>query len=163
MAELLVSAVPELRERLLADRIRRAWGTLVGPDVARHARPQSIANGCLHVIVDNSPWLHELTLRAAEVTDRVAARFESIRSLRFTLGHLEGAAEASARPSTRPTPVLEPDDVREIDESVAPIRDPEVRAAARRLLGTARRFERGRASRGGASAEASGEMIRGVE
>jgi len=35
---------------------------------------------------------------------------------------------------------LTPDDVREIDETVAPIPDPDVRAAARRLLGTARRF-----------------------
>jgi hypothetical protein len=139
VAELLVSAVPELRERLLADRLRRAWSALVGPDVARHARPQSIANGCLHVIVDNSPWLHELTLRAAEVTGRVAACFESIRSLRFTLGHMEDAAEASTLPSTRPARVLGPDDIREIDESVAPIRDPEARAAARRLLGAARR------------------------
>jgi len=141
VADLLVSAVPELRERLFAERIRRAWSTLVGPDVARHARPQSIANGCLQVIVDNSAWLHELTLRAAELTDRVAARFESIRSLRFTLGHLEGAGEVSARPPTRPSRVLDPDDVREIDASVAPIRDPELRAVARRLLGTARRFE----------------------
>lgn len=137
MAELLVSAVPELRERLVAERVRRAWSALVGPDVARHAWPQGFANGCLHVVVDNSPWLHELTLRAAELTSRVAARFETIRSLRFTLGHLENSAETP--PPARPMRVLGPDDVREIDETVAPIRDPDVKAAARHLLGAARR------------------------
>jgi hypothetical protein len=138
VAELLVDAVPQLRERLVAERVRRAWSGLVGADVARHAWPQGISNGCLHVSVDNSPWLNELTLRAAELTPRVAARFDTIRSLRFTLGRVEGATETPA-PTIRPTRVLDADDVREIDETVAPIRDPDTRAAARRLLGTARR------------------------
>jgi hypothetical protein len=154
VAELLVNAMPGLRERLVAERICRTWSALVGPDVARHAWPQGVTNGCLHVVVDNSPWLHEMTLRAEELTGRVAARFETIRSLRFTLGRLEGSSETPPPPA-RPPRVLDLDDVREIDETVAPIRDPDVRAAARRLLGTARRFG------SGASAEASGEMIRG--
>ena len=152
MAELLVSAVPELRERLVADGIRRGWGALVGPDVARHARPQALSGGCLQVVVDNSPWLHELTLRTAELTARVAARFDTVRSLRFTLGRLQTAAETSAPPAARPVRALGPDDVREIDESVVGIRDPEARAAARRLLAAARR-----------SSRTTGEMTRGVE
>ena len=152
MAELLVSAVPELRERLIAERIRRGWGVLVGPDVARHARPQGVSGGCLHVVVDNSPWLQELTLRAEELTARVAGRFGTVRSLRFTLGRLPGPTEASEPPAARPARALGPDDVREIDESVVAIRDPEARAAARRLLVAARR-----------SSRTMGEMRRGVE
>ena len=67
-----------------------------------------------------------------------AARFRAIRTLRLTLGRPE------ARPRTRSAPTLparapDADDAREIDATVASIRDPEVRAAARRLLGTARR------------------------
>jgi hypothetical protein len=151
VAELLVSAVPELRERLVGERIRRGWSALVGADVARHARPQGVTNGCLHVVVDNSPWLNELTLRAEELTRRVAARFDTVRSLRFTLGRLEGASEAAPTRAARPPRALGPDDVREIDESVVPIRDPEVRAAARRLLVAARRFA------------TQGETTRGVE
>jgi len=54
--------------------------------------------------------------------------------------------------------VLGPDDVREIDESLLPIHDPEVKAAARRLIVTARRS----ASRS-AAAESRGEISRGVE
>ncbi len=152
MAELLVSAVPELRERLVAETIRRGWAAVVGPEVARHARPQSVTGECLHVVVDNSPWLQELTLRAAELTARVAARFDAVRSLRFTLGRLPRTAETSAAPPARPARALGPDDVREIDASVAGIRDPEAQAAARRLLVTARR-----------SSRTTGEMSRGVE
>ena len=135
-----MSAVPELRDRLVEVRIRGAWNGLVGPDVARRARPQSLTNGCLHVVVDNSPWLQELTLRASELTARIAARFETIRTLRFTLGHLPGTSETPPSSKPRSSRTLDADDIREIDETVAPIRDPDVRAAARRLLGTARRF-----------------------
>ena len=135
-----MSAVPELRDRLVEVRIRGAWNGLVGPDVARRARPQSLTNGCLHVVVDNSPWLQELTLRSGELTTRIAARFETIRTLRFTLGRLDEPSEAPPSPNGRSSRTLNADDVREIDETVAPIRDPDVRAAARRLLGTARRF-----------------------
>ena len=140
VGELLVNAVPELRERLVEDRIRRTWIAVAGPDVARRSWPQSVTNGCLHVIVDNSPWLQELTLRSAELTARVAARFDKIRSLRLTLGRPTFPSETPPAVERRPPRQLGPDDVREIDETVAPIRDPEVRAAARRLLGTARRF-----------------------
>jgi hypothetical protein len=141
VGDLLVNAVPELRERLVEVRLRGAWNALVGPEAARRARPHSVTNGCLHVVVDNSPWLHELTLRSGELTTRIAARFETIRTLRLTLGPLDGPSEAPAVPTVvPPARPLNPDDVREIDATVAPIRDPDVRAAARRLLGTARRF-----------------------
>ena len=156
MAELLVSAVPDLRERLVADGIRRAWSGLVGADVARHARPEGVTKGCLHVVVDNSPWLNELTLRAAEISGRVAARFENVRSVRFTLGRFEGAAETSAPPARPRRRTLGPDELREIDASVLSIPDPESRAAARRLLVTARRSV-------AISVDVSAEHPRGVE
>ena len=112
----------------------------MGPDVARRAQPHTLTNGCLHVVVDNSPWLQELTLRVGELTARVGERFETVRSLRFTLGRLDAPLGPSPAPAAPPSRALTPDDVREIDETIAPIADPDVRAAARRLLGTARRF-----------------------
>src|SRR2546427_6839285 len=80
VADLLVTAVPELRERLAEHHVRRVWSTLVGADVARRAKPQGLVEGCLTVIVDNSPWLHELTLRADELTARLRARFPAVRA-----------------------------------------------------------------------------------
>ena len=62
---------------------------MVGPDAARRSRPQALTNGCLHVVVDNSPWLQELTLRSSELTGRIAAQFATIRTLRFTLGRVD--------------------------------------------------------------------------
>src|SRR3989442_10264118 len=80
IADVLASAVPQIADRLPEYRIRKAWSVLVGPDVARRTRPQSLANGCLHVVVDNSPWLHELTLRAAELTARSEEHTSELQS-----------------------------------------------------------------------------------
>ena len=117
--------------------MRRAWVVLVGPDMARRAQPQALVNGCLQVIVDNSPWLHELTLRAPELAARLGAEYPAVRSVRFSLG---------APPTEEPTPVARPalspsrltdDDRRAIDAAAAAISDPVVAAGARRLLARA--------------------------
>ena len=74
----------------------------MGADVARRAQPHTLTNGCLHVVVDNSPWLQELTLRSAELTQRIAGQFDTIRTLRFTLGRIaDGPSDAPAAPSKR--------------------------------------------------------------
>src|SRR3989442_10264334 len=101
VADLLVTAVPELRERLAEHHVRRVWSTLLGADVARRAKPLALVDGCLTVVVDNSPWLHELTLRADQLTARLRARFPAVRALPFTLGPLEEAGPP-APPRTRP-------------------------------------------------------------
>jgi hypothetical protein len=134
-----VSAVPALQDRLVEVRIRAAWGGLVGADAARRSRPLRVTNGCLHVVVDNSPWLAELTLRSRELTTRITAQFAAVHALRFTLGRMDDAAAPSAPTKSLPSRPLTADDWREIDATVAQIRDPEANAAARRLLGAVRR------------------------
>src|SRR2546427_10370985 len=81
IADVLAAAVPQIADRLPEYRIRKAWSALVGPDVARRTRPQSLANGCLHVVVDNSPWLHEPALRGAQLTAPLHGRADAVRSL----------------------------------------------------------------------------------
>ena len=120
--------------------MRGAWHALVGPDAARRSRPLRLTDGCLHVVVDNSPWLQELTLRSRELTTRIAAQFGAVHALRFTLGRMDdGTAPSASTSKSRPSRPLTADDWHEIDAAVAPIRDPEANAAARRLLGAARR------------------------
>lgn len=143
IADVLVSAVPQLSDRLVEYNIRRAWATLVGPDMARRTRPQSLTNGCLHVVVDNSPWLHELTLRASELTARLGAENQAVRSLRFTLGTLETEPRSRPERRERRATALTDDDRRDIDEAASAISDPALAHVARRLLTTARRFPAG--------------------
>lgn len=144
VGDLLLTALPQLRERLAEQRLRQAWPEIVGPDAARRAQPVALAGGCLTIVVDNSPWLHELTLRQAELTERIRAQHEGVRSLKLTLGALPAktSAPAVAHPP-RPAPLAD-EDQREIDEATTPIRDEALAAAARRLLTRARQSERGR-------------------
>src|SRR6266853_2849969 len=132
VADLLLTAVPDLRDRLLEQRIRRAWPHVVGADAARRAQARSFADGCLTVAVDNSPWLHELTLRSEELTRRLHDRFDVVRSLRFVAGTVE--PDSSARPSTQPTRALDTRALKEIDEAAAAIPGAGVAAAARRRM-----------------------------
>lgn len=134
VANLLAGAVPGLDEHLEEYRIRRSWRSVVGPDVARRAWPQALVNGCLQIAVDNSPWLHELTLRTAEFQDRLAREFTVVRSLRFVLASRPAEGPAALAPAPPRRAPLEAADVREIESATATISDPTVAAAARRLL-----------------------------
>src|SRR6267143_3430685 len=136
VADLLLTAVPDLRDRLLEHRIRRAWPAVAGGDAARRAQPRSFADGCLTVAVDNSPWLHELTLRSDELTRRLAERFGAVRSLRFVSGKVE-AEPTSGRASVREPAPLDMQAQREIDAAASAIPDPDAAAAARRLMSKA--------------------------
>jgi len=144
VAEVLAAAVPQIAERLPEYRIRTAWRALVGVDVARRTRPQSLTNGCLHVVVDNSPWLHELTLRSAELTERLHAQFDAVRSVRFTLGTLPAEPSPPAERRERRAKTLGDDDRRDIEAAASAISDPALADAARRLLTTARRSDHAR-------------------
>ena len=146
VGDLLVTAMPQLGERLVEHRLRRAWPSLVGAEVARRARPLSLSGGCLHIVVDNSPWLQELTLRAAELTDRLHAQCPGVRTVRFTLGRLPDDDRA---PAPTPAPVAAPltaADVAEIEAAVSPIKDEGLATAARRLLAKAWRSPSARGS-----------------
>jgi hypothetical protein len=137
VGELLVSAMPQLEDRLLVQRLSRAWPGLVGAAIARRARPEALVEGCLQVVVDNSPWLHEMTLRGPELAARLRAEFPAVRSVRFALGASPAdEPPPAARPAPRPSRLTD-DDRRAIDAAAAAISDPDVAAGARRLLARA--------------------------
>jgi hypothetical protein len=137
VGELLVNALPQLEDRLLVQRLRRAWVALVGAEMARRARPEALVNGCLQIVVDNSPWLHELTLRAPDLAARLAAEYPAVRSVRFSLGaSLAEEPTPAARPASPPSRLTD-DDRRAIDAAAAAISDPALAAGARRLLARA--------------------------
>ncbi len=85
---LLTAALPSLAEPLLALSVKRDWPSIVGPQISRRARPGDLRGGTLTVIVDNSPWLQELTLRESELRSRLQARYGAgaIKALHFILG-----------------------------------------------------------------------------
>lgn len=83
----LLRSIPAVAERLDEDRVRRGWDELVGRDVARQTEPLSLHAGTLIVGVASSPWLHQLTLLAEELRERLnrGVGSEVIRELRFRI------------------------------------------------------------------------------
>lgn len=99
VGDLLTAAVPGLSAHLLAETIRRQWPLTVGPEMARRSRPRGLRMGVLEVAVDNSPWLHEMTLRSAELLAAIRSRHgHAVTALRFSLGDTAGPAPAGGRP-----------------------------------------------------------------
>jgi predicted nucleic acid-binding Zn ribbon protein len=142
VSELVTSAVPGLAERVTELRLSAAWTALAGIDVARRARPGALNAGVLTITVDNSPWLHELTLRSDELYRRVHERFPEVRALRFTLGTLE--AERTVRSARQPGPRrLSEEERMTIETAARQIPDTDIAAAARRAMTTAGRYPRG--------------------
>ncbi len=144
VADLLARAVPGLDQHLAVEAIRGRWAKIVGPEGARRSRPDSLRQGVLTVSVDNSSWLHELTLRSGDLLARVQAEHgQAVTSLRFMLGRMSPAG-ARENAAVRPTPPrrLRPDERREIQRMTADIADPALAATLERLL-TKDRLARG--------------------
>lgn len=135
VGDLLAAAVPGLRERMVEWAVRGDWADIAGTEVARHSRPVALRQGVLHVTVDNSPWLCELTLRTDDLLGRVRSRCgDAVASLRFSLGERLPAPPAVTR-QRAPRPVaLSAEDGRSVDAITASVSDPALAASLRRLV-----------------------------
>jgi len=132
----LPDALPQLAERLSEMRLSRSWEAAVGTAVARRSRPGPVVDGCLTVVVDNSPWLHELSLRQRDLLASIQRECPTVRALRLTIGSVSTqGVDPAAAPRGVP---LSDHDRNEIEEATAIISDVALADAARRLLTRAR-------------------------
>lgn len=68
------------------EQLAREWPQLVGPAVAKHARPGRFAQATVFLFVDSSPWLFEIRTRhLAALSARLKARFPAIQEVRLEL------------------------------------------------------------------------------
>jgi len=134
--DVLVAALPELRDRLLEETIRRDWSRLAGPELGRRSQPGRLKAGVLDVTVDNSPWLHEMTLRSGELLAALQTRFGSVvASLRLALGVVPAGVDppkADHRPEPRAR--LSHEEAEVVEAMVASLPDPALAGSLRRLL-----------------------------
>jgi hypothetical protein len=120
---------------MLEEAIRSGWAQIAGPELARRSRPGELRGGVLGVLVDNSAWLHEMTLRSSELLAGLKARYGvAVTSFRFTLGALP-APRPMAAPRRPPlADHLSPEEARSVDTIAAPLVDPALAASVRRLV-----------------------------
>jgi len=63
-------------ERLREQTALDVWDRVVGPEIARAAKPHSIKNGILKIKVTNSVWRNELTYIKEDIRSRMNAELE---------------------------------------------------------------------------------------
>lgn len=128
-------------------RLQAAWGDLMGTVVATHSRPDTIGRGRLTVTVDNSAWLMQLSFYRDEMRAKVGGFFGDgrVEDVFLRVGRVAPAARPS-KGGRKPRPVP-PEVVREVEQGVAVVPDPEVRSALRKLL--LAELARGRPAAGG--------------
>lgn len=133
--DVLTAAVPGLRDRMLREVISNDWTDTVGHDLARRSRPGELRMGVLEVIVDNSPWLHEMTLRSEALLGALRSRHgAAVTSLRFALGAPPAPRPPAVRRRASPPVRLSAEETHSVETLAASIADPVLAASLRRLV-----------------------------
>jgi len=74
-------------ERLADHALWPHWDAVVGPTIARHARPERMRRGVLFVAVDSPEWMQELQFLKHELRERLNLRLgrPAVRALFLVL------------------------------------------------------------------------------
>lgn len=114
------------------------WDEVVGPQIARRARPIRIREGVLEVRVDQPVWMQQLQLLKPRILARLnqALGKELLRDLFLRRGTID---QAPTQAAVEPPPAwlqiqLSAAELAEIESSLASLGDPEVRASLAALL-----------------------------
>jgi predicted nucleic acid-binding Zn ribbon protein len=75
------------------DAVRAAWVAATREEARKHARPISLKRGILMVLVENSPWLYELTIEKKDMLKKFNEHYtgrKKAKDIRFRVGTLDG-------------------------------------------------------------------------
>lgn len=124
-------------QKLRQYRAWEVWEQVVGPQIARHARPLRLREGILEVRVDQPIWMQQLRMMAPDILRKLnrALGEDLIRELFWRRGTLD-QAELAGPPAApaEPLPKLNEDETRQIEETTASLPDGELQSALRSLL-----------------------------
>jgi len=128
----------------------QVWDQVVGPQIARRARPIRIREGVLEVRVDQPVWMQQLQLLKPRILARLneALGKELLRDLFLRRGAID---QAPTQVTIEPPPTwlqikLSEAELNEIESSVASIPDPELRDSLRDLLQRQKQLAKSRQS-----------------
>jgi hypothetical protein len=64
-----------LKQGFVDVRVLTSWSRIVGPDMARHARPLKLHNGVLHLAVADSNWAMQISYQAPVLIEQINRYF----------------------------------------------------------------------------------------
>ncbi len=114
------------------------WRRAVGPQIAARTLPETVKRGTLYALVSSPVWLHQLQFMKEEILLKLneLSGKEEIRSLYLSIGEIPTPpAEKAGAPSKALVPAPLPKRDREMmRESLAAVRDPELRKILERVM-----------------------------
>jgi len=124
-----------------------AWREVVGPEIAKRTKGFALReNGELTIYVESAAWANQLSAMSADLIDRLNTHLghTAVRSMRFTVSrkvtdeavweHTSDEVDEFYKPDET---ALEPLSETELDQAkhvVSPVRDPELRELALRVM-----------------------------
>ena len=101
-----ISRIHGFAGRLWEYRLQKQWKTIVGEATAAHTWPTRIKFHKLHVLVDNSVWLHQLTYLKRSLVEKIQAEMTelSVDDIIFRIGEIPNYPEEDS-PADAPSPL----------------------------------------------------------
>ncbi len=114
-------------------RIWDIWNEVVGPHIAKRARPETVRKGVLIINVISSVWMQELGFMKGEILERIQQRlgFSVINDIRFRLGQTSQGKDIE---ELAELPELDREEQEKIEQQTAPIKDQEIRESLQNLF-----------------------------
>lgn len=131
-----------LETKLLEAQLIRHWPDIAGEQVAAHTRPDQIRFKKLHLVVENSVWLHQLTFLKPTLLENInaAAGGNLISDIVMRVGEIQQVTSQPAKGSSgggTETAGPTPEALAEAEAHTASITDPDLRARLTELMAQA--------------------------
>ena len=125
-----------LKAAVERQRIVREWTQIVSPAVARHAVAERVSGCTLYVVTDSSVWMNELAAIKTVLLEKINSHLDRgtppITDIRFAQRSTVG--RSPEEPAEQIDTPLSDDDLREVEETLSPVQDEELRSILRSIL-----------------------------
>lgn len=131
-----------LDHKVLEAQVFAAWKEAVGTLIARNTQPISLVNEKLTVYASNPVLVNELQLLRGKVISKInkAVNFPAVKTLEFSIKPIHGSKSPERQRFHRPkrlkleTAELDAETLERIDQTVASVKDPDLKARLKRLF-----------------------------
>ena len=131
-----------LDHKVLEAKVFAAWKEAVGALIARNTQPISLVDGKLIICASAHVWVNELRMLSRQVVSKInkAVSLPAVKTLEFSIKPIHSSKSPKNQRFHRPkrlkleTVELDPETLKRIDQAVALVDDPDLKARLKRLF-----------------------------
>ena len=132
-----------LDHKVLEAKVFAAWTEAVGALIARNTQPISLVDGKLTVYATAHVWVNELQMLRSQVIPKInkAVSYSAVKTLEFSIKPVHSSTSPKNQRFHRPkrlkklgTIELDTETLKRIDQTVASVEDPDLKARLRQLF-----------------------------